>query len=71
MSVALPTQGFRPFPTADPKSAPDTYPPGRRCALGECGCDAPALLSIYNPNETCCVCTVKIGRRIRELAAMQ
>lgn len=72
-SLALPTQGFRPFEPLAPRKAdlPDTYPPGRICALGACGCpEGPARLSIYNPNETCEVCTGKL-KRIAARAARQ
>lgn len=72
MSVALPTQGFRPFePLVSPKDIPATRPKGRRCALGACGClEGPAILSIFNPADTCSVCTVKL-KRIAERAARQ
>lgn len=71
-ALAIPTQGFRPFePPVAPKDRPDTYPKGRRCALGACGTpDAPTILSIYNGGETCSVCTVKL-KRIADRAARQ
>jgi hypothetical protein len=67
MTVAIPTIGARSIePKPDPRDRPDTYPKGRRCALGACGCDeGPVELSIYNPNETCSVCTPKIARLVR------
>lgn len=67
MAVAFPIiVGFRPFEIASKADAPDTFPKGRRCALGACGCEeGPVILSIFNPGETCAVCTQKIDRVAR------
>lgn len=62
MTVALPDiRAFRPFETASTADAPETFPKGRCCAMHDCD----TRLSIYNPNETCWLCTVKLDRLVR------
>ena len=69
MSVALPTQGFRPFePLVAPRDRADTYPRGRRCGfftvhahgVDEC----PTILNQYNPGPYCLLHAQKLESKI-------
>lgn len=51
-------RGFSVEPAPRPCETPDLAPRGRVCAQGGCA----TVLSVYNPNETCWLCTDDLNR---------